>query len=101
MKVQTAEQLRQEMEKIIDAVTAPDSLPGKIMHAKRINHRQTPSNGRPDASDPKDHNRDDDMSGHPDDLYASASACGSPRPAVFGRDAASRTSGDRPRGAGA
>lgn len=40
MKLQTAEQLRQEMEKIIDAVTAPDSLPGKIMHAKRINHRE-------------------------------------------------------------
>jgi hypothetical protein len=40
MKLQTAEQLRQEMEKIIDAVTAPDSLPGKIMHAKRINHSE-------------------------------------------------------------
>jgi hypothetical protein len=37
MRIQNVEQLRQEMEKIIDAVTAPDSVPGNIMRANRMN----------------------------------------------------------------
>jgi hypothetical protein len=40
VKIQTSEQLRQEMERIIDAVTAPNSLPGKIMNTTRMNHSE-------------------------------------------------------------
>lgn len=40
MKITTAAQLRQEMEKIVDAITADDSLPGQIMQATRINHSE-------------------------------------------------------------
>lgn len=37
MKINTSSQLRQEMEKIVDAILAPDSTPRMIMEANRAN----------------------------------------------------------------